>query len=134
VRGEPGPLPGGAALAAYRIIQESLTNVRKHAGAWARAEVLLTYSGDALEVSVTDDGLGVSAPCDGAGHGLTGMRERAAMYGGSVQAGPAPDGGFRVTARLPVALASGVLPAAPPAPTVTHAGAASAGAPQAGAA
>jgi signal transduction histidine kinase len=102
VHGEPQTIPGGTALATYRIIQESLTNTRKHAGPWARAEVVLRYVGEAIEISVTDDGIGVAAPSDGAGHGLTGMRERAAMYGGSVQAGPLPGGGFQVTARLPV--------------------------------
>jgi signal transduction histidine kinase len=102
VDGAPRPLPGGAALAAYRIVQESLTNTRKHAGPGASARVGLRYTADALELTITDDGLGAAAPCDGAGHGLTGMTERAAMYGGSVQAGPRPDGGFGVTAWLPV--------------------------------
>jgi len=105
VEGEPLPLPDGTALAAYRIIQESLTNTRKHGGPWARACVLLRYTTDALELAVTDDGLGGAATSDGAGHGLTGMRERAAMYGGAVQAGPRMNGGFQVTARLPIAAA-----------------------------
>jgi signal transduction histidine kinase len=103
VEGEPRPLPDGAALAAYRIIQESLTNTRKHAGPGARASVLLRYNPAAVELAVTDNGLGRAAASDGAGHGLTGMRERAAMYGGSVLAGPGPDGGFQVTALLPIA-------------------------------
>ena len=103
IEGEPLPLPDGTALAAYRIIQESLTNTRKHGGPWARACVLLRYSTDALELAVTDNGLGGAAASDGAGHGLTGMRERAAMYGGTVQAGPRMNGGFQVTARLPIA-------------------------------
>jgi signal transduction histidine kinase len=103
VDGAPHPLPGGVALAAYRIVQESLTNVRKHAGAGATAQVLLRYTAGALELTILDDGAGATATRDGAGHGLTGMAERAALYGGSVQAGPAPDGGFRVTAWLPVA-------------------------------
>jgi len=102
VDGVPQPLPGGAALAAYRIVQESLTNTRKHAGPGASARVRLCYTGDVLELAVTDDGLGAAATCDGAGHGLTGMAERAAMYGGSVRAGPRPGGGFEVTARLPI--------------------------------
>jgi signal transduction histidine kinase len=101
VEGQSQPLPSGTALAAYRIIQESLTNVRKHGGPWAAATVLLRYTTDALELSVTDDGIGGAADSDGAGHGLTGMHERAAMYGGSVQAGPLPDGGFAVRSRLP---------------------------------
>ena len=103
IEGEPRPLAEGTALAAYRIVQESLTNTRKHAGPLARASVLLRYSPDALEIVIADDGLGETAACDGAGHGLTGMRERAAMYGGSVRAEPVPGGGFLVTARLPVA-------------------------------
>ena len=103
IEGEPRPLAGGTALAAYRIVQESLTNTRKHAGPLAQASVVLRYSPDALELIIADDGLGGAAACDGAGHGLTGMRERAAMYGGSVRAQPGPRGGFLVTALLPVA-------------------------------
>lgn len=102
IEGEPSELPGGAAVAAYRIIQESLTNARKHAGRGATAAVALRYSGDRLDLEIADDGVGAAAPSDGAGHGLTGMRERAAMYGGSVTAGPGPDGGFRVRASLPI--------------------------------
>jgi signal transduction histidine kinase len=105
VEGEPRPLPDGTALAAYRIIQESLTNTRKHAGPWARARVLLRYAPDAVHVVVVDSGQGDASAADGAGHGLTGMRERAALYGGSVQAGPRPGGGFQVTAVLPTAQA-----------------------------
>jgi len=103
IEGVPRRLPSGAALAAYRIIQESLTNTRKHAGPLARASVVLRYSPDALELVISDNGLGGAAPTDGAGHGLTGMRERAAMYGGSIRAEPDPSGGFTVAARLPVA-------------------------------
>jgi len=103
VEGSPLPLPGGAALAAYRIVQESLTNTRKHAGPGAAARVRLRYTAEALELTVSDDGLGAAATADGAGHGLTGMAERAAMYGGSVLAGPGPLGGFQVIARLPIA-------------------------------
>lgn len=116
VQGEPVPLPGGTALAVYRIVQESLTNARKHAGPHARADVVLRYCGDSVELSVTDDGVGHAAASDGDGHGLTGMAERAALYGGSVQASPLPGGGFQVTARLPIALAQ--------AKAVTQAGAA----------
>jgi signal transduction histidine kinase len=101
VEGEPRPLAAGTALTVYRIIQESLTNCRKHAGPAASADVLLRYTGDSIEVTVTDDGIGAAAPCDGAGHGLTGMTERAVMYGGSVRVGPRPEGGFGVTATLP---------------------------------
>jgi signal transduction histidine kinase len=103
IEGQPQRLPEGTALAVYRIIQESLTNTRKHAGPWARASVLLRYTPDAVDLFVTDDGLGGAAASDGGGHGLTGMRERAAMYGGSVQAESRPGGGFAVTARLPIA-------------------------------
>jgi signal transduction histidine kinase len=102
VEGSPLPLAAGTALTVYRIIQESLTNTRKHAGPFATATVVLRYTADAIRVSVTDDGIGSAAPCDGAGHGLTGMTERAVMYGGSVQVGPRPEGGFEVTATLPI--------------------------------
>lgn len=97
--GEPRPLPTGTDLAAYRIVQESLTNTRRHAGA-ATAVVTLTYSADALELRIDDDGRG---PADGVtdGTGLTGMRERARSVGGTLQAGPGPAGGFRVLATLP---------------------------------
>jgi signal transduction histidine kinase len=101
VEGASQPLPGGVALAAYRIVQESLTNTRKHAGPVASASVVLRYSDDTLELAISDDGRGAAAP-DGAGHGLTGMRERVAMYGGSVAAGPRPGGGFEVVATLPL--------------------------------
>jgi signal transduction histidine kinase len=103
VEGVPQPLPGGAALAAYRIVQESLTNTRKHGGPRATAQVTLRYLEDALLLRITDDGQGAAAASDGAGHGLTGMRERVAIYGGWVQAGPRPSGGYHVTARLPFA-------------------------------
>ncbi len=103
VEGRPRPLAAGTALTVYRIIQESLTNTRKHAGSMASANVLLRYTDNAVELAVTDNGVGSAAACDGAGHGLTGMTERAAMYGGTVQAGPQPGGGFGVMARLPIA-------------------------------
>jgi signal transduction histidine kinase len=98
--GTPRELPEGAELAAYRVVQESLTNTRKHAGLAATAAVTLRYETNGLTVEVTDDGLGVTSE-EGVGHGLAGMRERIAMYGGTVTAGPLPGGGFRVTARLP---------------------------------
>jgi signal transduction histidine kinase len=101
VEGVPRPLPSGAALTAYRIVQESLTNTRKHAGPVASASVVLRYSTDALVLAISDDGRGPAAP-DSAGHGLTGMRERVAVYGGSVVAGPRPGGGFEVVATLPL--------------------------------
>jgi signal transduction histidine kinase len=98
--GTPRELPEGAELAAYRVVQESLTNTRKHAGLAASAAVVLRYEPDGLTVEVTDDGLAI-ATGDTGGHGLAGMRERIQMYGGTVQAGPLPGGGYRVLARLP---------------------------------
>jgi signal transduction histidine kinase len=111
VQGVPAPLPGGLALAAYRIIQESLTNTRKHGGPRASAQVLLRYCEDELMLEITDDGYGVTHE-DGAGHGLTGMRERVALYNGTLHTGPLPGGGYQVTARLPVV--RGALPARHP--------------------
>ena len=108
VEGDPQPLPGGVALAAYRIVQESLTNTRKHAGPVASASVLLRYAQDAVVLTISDDGwgdLGGTAPPGAPGHGLPGMRERVAVYGGSVAAGPRPGGGFVVVATLPLATA-----------------------------
>src|SRR6516164_4359890 len=105
VAGEPRPVPSGAALAAYRIVQESLTNTRKHAGQVSSASVVLGYSPDSLVLTISDDGrgdLGGSAMPGAPGHGLTGMRERVAMYGGSVTAGPRAGGGFEVVAVLPL--------------------------------
>jgi signal transduction histidine kinase len=98
--GAPRDLPEGAELAAYRVVQESLTNTRKHAGLAASAAVTLRYDPDGLTVEVTDDGLASPTPGSG-GHGLAGMRERIEMYGGTVQAGPLESGGFRVVAHLP---------------------------------
>lgn len=93
----PGPLPEGVALAVYRIVQEALTNVVKHAApTTCRVTVAV---GDAVTVDVTDDGPG-RGPVE-LGHGLVGMRERVMMYGGAFEAGPRPEGGFRVAATLP---------------------------------
>lgn len=100
VRGEPRELPQGLALAVFRIVQEALTNTVKHAGPDASADVRLSYQTDAVEVEVADDGQGPGS-ADGSGHGLIGMRERAAMCSGAFTAGPRPCGGFRVLARLP---------------------------------
>jgi signal transduction histidine kinase len=111
VEGVPAPLPGGLALAAYRIVQESLTNTRKHGGPAASAQVLLRYCEDVLVLQITDDGYGAAGSADGAGHGLTGMRERVALYNGTLHAGPLPGGGYQVTARLPVV--RGPLPSSP---------------------
>jgi signal transduction histidine kinase len=104
VEGAPQPLPAGPQLAAYRIVQESLTNVLKHAGPASRAWVRLQWRPDALELSVLDDGRGASAAMvdsDGSGQGLRGMRERATLHGGRLDAGPRTGGGFGVHAALP---------------------------------
>jgi signal transduction histidine kinase len=101
VEGSEVALPAGLGLCAYRIVQESLTNVLKHAGP-ARAEVYLRYSPRSLDVVVCDDGRG-SDGAGPAGHGLIGMRERVAMYGGTLQAGSLQGGGFEVSAHLPLA-------------------------------
>jgi signal transduction histidine kinase len=104
VVGEPGPLPSAVDVTAYRIVQESLTNVMRHAAA-AHAEVAVVRGPDHVEIDVVDDGRGAAAGAT-VGHGITGMRERAEMVGGSLEAGPRPGGGFRVRARLPLAGAS----------------------------
>jgi signal transduction histidine kinase len=124
VEGEPRPLPAGVGLSAYRIVQEALTNSLKHAGP-ARASVRVCYGRDVLEVQVLDDGPGgpgaaaggaglavvtlgadgvleVASPPAGGGHGLIGMRERVALFGGTLEAGPRRGGGYRVAARLPL--------------------------------
>jgi signal transduction histidine kinase len=100
IEGPSRELPQGLALAVFRIVQEALTNTIKHAGPDASADVRLSYRNSALEVEVTDDGHGMTSP-DGTGHGLIGMRERVAMFGGTLIAGPQQDGGFRVRALLP---------------------------------
>ncbi len=105
IEGEPGPVPPGVDLSAYRIVQESLTNVMKHSGEGATATVTIAYSADDLRVTVADDGRGAAAP-NGSGHGLAGIRERVAVVGGTVVAEPVPAGGFEVRARLPYALES----------------------------
>ena len=98
--GEPRPLPPGVDLAAYRIVQEALTNVLKHAGP-AHARVTVRYGDRDVGLEIVDDGRGQGLNGDGGGHGLVGMRERVALYGGTLEAQPAPGGGFRVQARLP---------------------------------
>jgi signal transduction histidine kinase len=100
VEGTPRPLPAGTDLAAFRIVQESLTNVTRHAGP-ASATVLVRYGADDLTVQVDDDGKGPAANGAG-GNGIRGMRERVAALGGELTAGPRPGGGFRVRARLPL--------------------------------
>jgi signal transduction histidine kinase len=105
VEGEPAALPAGVDLCAYRIVQEALTNSLKHAGP-AHADVLLRYAEDGLDIEVRDDGRGPvrsSGNGDGGGHGLIGMRERVALYGGRLHTGPRDSGGFEVRAHLPLA-------------------------------
>ena len=103
VEGEPRELPVGLELSAYRIVQEALTNALKHAGD-ARATVRVRYTDDSLELEVVDDGVGAHAePAGGGGHGLVGMRERVALYGGRFEAGRRPAGGFTVRVLLPIA-------------------------------
>ena len=98
--GDPVDLPAGVDLAAYRIVQEALTNALKHSGG-VRVGVDVTYGADEVEIRVSDDGSAAAEVRPG-GHGLVGMRERAAVYGGVLEAGPRPDGGFHVLARLPL--------------------------------
>jgi len=120
--GPPRDLPAGLDVSAFRIVQESLTNVVRHAGGGARCAVRVAFEQDALAIDVTDDGghdrrqvAGYNPPYPyftGSGHGLIGMRERAHLCGGTLSAGPLADGGFRVRARLPI---PAFQPAAPPA-------------------
>ncbi|MEU5608302.1 sensor histidine kinase [Streptomyces sparsogenes] len=106
--GSPRPLPSGVELTAYRIVQEALTNTRKHGGPDVGASVRLTYFDDGLGLLVEDDGRGAQREmyedggADGQGHGLIGMRERVGMVGGTLDAGPRPGGGFRISALLPL--------------------------------
>ena len=100
VEGEPVTLSPGLELAAYRVVQEALTNSLKHAG-HTTAQVGVRFGRDALDVEIVDRGRG-RARRAGSGHGLIGMRERVALYGGELEAGPRSDGGFAVRARLPV--------------------------------
>jgi signal transduction histidine kinase len=103
VEGARCELPPGLDLTAYRIVQEALTNVLKHAGP-AHASVVVDYAPGALRLEVSDDGRGVNGRAEnGGGHGLLGMRERVAVYGGTLAAGPKVGGGFRVSAELPYA-------------------------------
>ncbi|MFJ3185400.1 sensor histidine kinase [Streptomyces halstedii] len=99
--GEPRPLTPGVDLTAYRIVQEALTNIAKHART-STADVRLAYTHDRLTISVTDHGTGRTGRTPGEGYGLIGMRERAQSLGGRLHAGPRPTGGFDVTAELPL--------------------------------
>ncbi|MFI7006131.1 sensor histidine kinase [Streptomyces sp. NPDC050145] len=108
VEGTARPLPSGVELTAYRIVQEALTNTRKHGGSDVGASVRLVYFDDGLGLLVEDDGKGAphelyeDGGADGRGHGLIGMRERVGMVGGTLDAGPRPGGGFRISALLPL--------------------------------
>ena len=101
VEGERRELPVGIELSAYRIVQEALTNALKHAGE-ARASVHVRYGVDSLELEIADDGPGAQAPVASGGHGLVGMQERVALYGGRLDAGRRPSGGFAVRVLLPI--------------------------------
>ena len=101
VEGERRELPLGIELSAYRIVQEALTNALKHAGD-AQAAVRVRYGKDSLELEIVDDGAGDAAPVASGGHGLVGMRERVALYGGHLDAGRRPSGGFAVRVLLPI--------------------------------
>jgi signal transduction histidine kinase len=101
IEGRQEELPAGVDLTAYRLVQEGLTNAVKHANA-TRAEVIVRYGDDGVELIVTDDGRGTSdGKAESGGHGLVGMRERVAVYGGELDAGPVDGGGYRLHARLP---------------------------------
>lgn len=111
IEGAGESVNAGVALSAYRVVQEALTNVIKHAGRPTRVDVTLRYLPGALAVEVVDDGRGLIAlpgngrgaeqPAEGSGHGLVGMRERVELWGGELSVGPAPGGGYRVSASLP---------------------------------
>jgi signal transduction histidine kinase len=105
IEGSPVPLPASVDLSAYRIIQEALTNALKHAGP-AKAGVNIRYGPVNLELVIVDNGQGASGggvdDHQGGGRGLIGMKERVALFGGELSAGPRPEGGFRVHAKLPL--------------------------------
>jgi signal transduction histidine kinase len=105
IEGEPVHLPAGIDLSAYRIVQEALTNIVKHAGD-ARAEVVIRYRRHELELDVLDDGRGGAGSVNGSGHGLIGMHERVALYGGTLEAGTRDGGGYAIRARLPLGAAT----------------------------
>jgi signal transduction histidine kinase len=102
IEGEPVALAPGVDLAAFRIVQEALTNTLKHGGRTG-ARVVVRYSALDVELEIVDDGAGVPVKLNGSGHGLIGMRERTALYGGRLDAGPRAGGGFAVRASLPLA-------------------------------
>jgi signal transduction histidine kinase len=100
--GTPEPLPADVDRSAYRIVQEALTNARKHAGR-VRARIAVRYGGPSLELEISNDGPPGRSAQDAGGHGLVGMRERVTLYGGELHAGHRPEGGFVVRASLPLA-------------------------------
>jgi signal transduction histidine kinase len=100
VEGTPRELPAGVDVSAYRIIQEALTNALKHAGP-ARARVGIRYEPEDLAIEIVDDGAG-SGDGPGTGHGVIGMRVRVNVFGGDLAAGPRPEGGYALRARLPL--------------------------------
>jgi signal transduction histidine kinase len=102
ISGDRRAVPPGVNLSAYRIVQEALTNVLRHAGP-AHCRVLIDYGQDVLELRITDDGRGATGPTGEWGHGLVGMRERVAIFGGDLFAGAVPGGGFAIRATLPLA-------------------------------
>jgi signal transduction histidine kinase len=102
VQGEARPLAPGVDVAAYRIVQEALTNALKYAGG-AQTNVLVRYLPDALDIEIADQGM-VASPADGIGRGLVGMRERVALFGGTIDAGKRPTQGYAVRAHLPLSL------------------------------
>jgi signal transduction histidine kinase len=104
IEGDPVQLPAGVDLTAYRLVQEGLTNAMKHAHA-EQTHVVVRYGDRDIEVSVSDDGRGGGGGDASGGHGLVGMRERVSVYGGELEAGPQPGGGYRLRARLPLASA-----------------------------
>ena len=116
--GHPRPVGDAMGLAAYRIVQEALTNVLKHAGPAARAAVQIVWEPASVRLTIDDDGRGAAVMTDGRGQGVGGMRERARLYGGRVEAGPRHGGGYRVQAVLPYpgAALPAFLPHASPVP------------------
>jgi signal transduction histidine kinase len=105
VTGTPATLPPGLGLTVYRVVQEALTNTLKHADGPTRVNVAIAHGPDSVTVDVHDNGTGRPAGREAgapAGHGLAGMRERAAVYDGTMSAGPHPAGGWRVHVRLPL--------------------------------
>lgn len=101
VEGPWTELPTGLDLTAYRIVQESLTNILKHSGA-AHVTVRLSFTSSSLQIDVADDGMRTPTDDDSHGHGLVGIAERVALFGGTARAGPGPSGGWHVHAELPL--------------------------------